>query len=81
VLLHQIDVEVTRDNGLTIDQSPVAWAALYDVMAAAVKAHERRGHSKHVALYADANARYDAIIKVLDAARAAGDEDVGFVTY
>lgn len=29
--------------------------------------------------FADANARYDWIIKVLDAARQAGDEDVGFV--
>jgi biopolymer transport protein ExbD len=80
--LHQIDVEISRVGQITIAGAPCSRARLYATMAAAVKAHEhRKGFTKHIALLADKAAAYDLVIKVLDAARQAGDNDVGFVTY
>ncbi len=40
---------------------------------------QRKGH-KHVSLTADVKAPYGTIIRILDAAKIAGLEDVGFVT-
>ncbi len=80
--LHQIDVAISRAGRITIDGVPCSGAKLYAAMAAAVKAHDhRKGFTKHIALLADRSAAYDRVIKVLDAARQAGDDDVGFVTY
>ena len=78
---HEIEVEISSANRLRIDQADVAWSALYAAIAYAVRAHHRAGYSQHIALVADARARYDRIIWVLDAAHEAGDNDVGFVTY
>jgi biopolymer transport protein ExbD len=51
-------------------------------MAAAVRTHTHRtGFTRHVALIAANAAPYAVIIRILDAARQAGDDDVGFVTY
>ncbi|MBV9438660.1 MAG: biopolymer transporter ExbD [Candidatus Eremiobacteraeota bacterium] len=41
---------------------------------------ERRKGNKHVSLTADVKAPYGTIIRILDAAKIAGLEDVGFVT-
>ena len=41
---------------------------------------ERRKGHKHVSLTADVKAPYGTIIRILDAAKIAGLEDVGFVT-
>ena len=41
---------------------------------------KRRRGDKHVSLTADVKAPYGTIIKILDAAKIAGLEDVGFVT-
>lgn len=41
--------------------------------------HQRKG-DKHVSLTADIKAPYGTIIRILDAAKIAGLEDVGFVT-
>jgi biopolymer transport protein ExbD len=41
---------------------------------------ERRKGKKHVSLTADVKAPYGTIIRILDAAKIAGLEDVGFVT-
>jgi biopolymer transport protein ExbD len=41
---------------------------------------QRRGNTLHVALDADVKAPYGAVIRILDAAKAAGFDDVGFVT-
>ena len=73
-------VEVTATGRIAIDGTPIATTRLYDVMAQAVATARRRGGSRHIAVNADAQASYDTIIKILDAARHAGDEDVGFVT-
>jgi biopolymer transport protein ExbD len=40
----------------------------------------RRKGDKHVSLTADVKAPYGTIIRILDAAKVAGLEDVGFVT-
>lgn len=83
ILQHQIEVEVTAKNAIYIDSKPVAMADLYNTMANTISFHERhanQGFTTHVSLLADQDASYNTIIKILDAARAAGDDDVGFVT-
>lgn len=82
-LQHQIEVEVTAKNNIYIDTKPVAMADLYNVMSNTISYHQRhanQGYTTHVSLLADQDASYNTIIKILDAARAAGDDDVGFVT-
>jgi biopolymer transport protein ExbD len=78
----QIEVDVTAQGAISIDGAPTSHAQLYRAMAAAVRAHTRRaGYTTHVALTAANDAPYAVIIWILDAARQAGDDDVGFVTY
>jgi len=82
-LKHQIEVQVSANNRVFIDGRPTSEARLYDDMANAVnfhRAHAYQGYLMHIALVADANASYNTIIKILDAARQAGDDDVGLVT-
>jgi len=80
--LREIEVAVSASGAISIDGAPVRRAGLYPAMAAAVRAHTHRsGYTQHVALSAANAAPYAAIIRVLDAARQAGDDDVGFVTY
>ena len=76
---HQIQVEVTAKDRISLDGKPIRFAQLYQMMAATIASHDRQGYSRHIALYADTNASYNVIIKILDAARQAGDEDVGFM--
>ena len=76
---HQILVEVTANDRVSLDGQAIPFARLYQMMAATIAFHDRHGYSRHIALYADTNASYNAIIKILDAARQAGDEDVGFM--
>jgi len=78
---HPIEVAIARSGWITIDGAPTTPAHLYPDLASAVRAHVSRGESKHIALTSDKDATYDNIIKVLDAARQASDNDVGFVTY
>ena len=78
---HDIEVTVTASGAISIDGESTASSRVYDRMAEAVRSHTgREGYSKHIALTADAASPYGSIIKVLDAAREAGDDDVGFVT-
>jgi len=82
-LQHQIQVEVSKDNRIYIDSKPVTLATLYPTMVSTVQFHTQhanQGYTTHISLLADADASYNTIIKVLDAARQAGDDDVGFVT-
>ncbi len=82
-LKHQIDVRVTAKNKIYIDGKLVPSETLYDSFVNTVnfhKTHEAQGYTQHVSLIADQDAAYNTIIKILDAARAAGDDDVGFVT-
>ncbi|HXM18860.1 MAG TPA: biopolymer transporter ExbD [Candidatus Tumulicola sp.] len=82
-LKHQITVEVNATNRIFIDGKVVPISNLYPAMSDAVafhKAHAAQGFLTHISLIADAAASYNTIIKILDAARQAGDDDVGFVT-
>jgi len=83
VLQHQIEVDVTAQNRIYVDRKLIRMQDLYSVMANTVafhRTHENQGYTTHVSLVADSDASYNTIIKILDAARAAGDDDVGFVT-
>lgn len=82
-LQHQIEVQVTAKNLIYIDGKPVEMANLYNAMSTTISYHLRhanQGYTTHVSLLADEDASYNTIIKILDAARQAGDDDVGFVT-
>ena len=79
----QIQVEVTATNRIFVDGKPTTVNGIYPAISSAVayhKAHAAQGYLTHISLIADTDAKYDTIIKILDAARAAGDDDVGFVT-
>jgi len=82
-LQFQIQVAVTSANRIFVDGHPTTVNGVYDAISAAVayhKAHAAQGYLTHISLIADSDAKYDTIIKILDAARAANDDDVGFVT-
>ena len=79
--MKNIEVSITASGATTIDGERVTASDLYDRMAETVRFHsERAGYSTHIALIADSATPYGSIIKVLDAAREAGDDDVGLVT-
>lgn len=78
---HEIEVMVAASGAITIDGETTASSHVYDRMAEVVRSHSgRAGYSRHIALTADSASPYGSIIKVLDAAREVGDDDVGFVT-
>ena len=82
-LHYQIQVFVTAQNRIFVDGHPTTVNGVYSAIDGAVryhKAHAAQGYLTHISLIADSAAKYDTIIKILDAARAAGDDDVGFVT-
>jgi len=71
-----IEVLVNERGAIFVDGRPSGTARIYaDLMGTAL----RRG-KLHVALSADVKASYGTIIRILDAARIAGLDDVGFVT-
>ena len=71
-----IEVDVNNKGVIFIDGKRSDEAHVYVDMAevAAKKPH------KHVSIIADAKAPYGIIIRILDAAKIAGLDDVGFVT-
>jgi biopolymer transport protein ExbD len=76
VAAHTIEVVVNERGTIFVDGKPSDEHALYADLLQTV---QRRG-KLHVALAADVKAPYGKIIRVLDAAKVAGLEDVGFVT-
>jgi len=76
VAARTIEVLVTEIGTIFVDGKPSDERALYGDLLATV---HRRG-KLHVALAADVKAPYAAIIRILDAAKVAGLNDVGFVT-
>lgn len=72
----EIDIEVSEKGIVFVDGRKTDAQGVYGVIAETVR---KRG-KLHVAITADAKAKYDIIIKILDAARISGLEDVGFVT-
>ena len=75
-----IDVMVTRAGAIYVDGVATTDGGLYAAIANAVAAHSGAHRSTHISIIADADSKYDTIVKILDAGRQAGDDDVGFVT-
>jgi len=71
-----IEVVVNETGAIFVDGKSSGERALYGDLLETV---HRRG-KLHVALAADVKAPYSAIIRILDAAKYAGLDDVGFVT-
>jgi biopolymer transport protein ExbD len=71
-----IEVLVNEQGVIYVDGKRSDTAHIYGDMQAVER---RKGH-RHVALTADVKAPYGTIIRILDAAKVAGLEDVGFVT-
>lgn len=80
---HQIPIiiEVAADARVTVDGFAAAAPDLYRAIAVAVERHKAdpKRFSAHINLLGAPNAQYNTIIRVLDAARLAGDDDVGLV--
>jgi biopolymer transport protein ExbD len=81
VLRRPILVEVAPGPHVFVNGIAVTTAQLYPAMVEAVRRHDRDPNhfSSHIELIGASDAPYDAIIKVLDAGRLAGDDDVGLV--
>jgi len=75
-----IDVMVTRAGAIYVDDVAASENGLYVAIANTVEEHKAAHLSTHIAIIADSDAKYDTIIRILDAGRQAGDDDVGFVT-
>lgn len=71
-----IEVDVNNKGVIFVDGTRTDEKGIYGVM---VTTSHKRPH-KHVSIIADAKAPYGIIIRILDAAKEAGLEDVGFVT-
>ena len=71
-----IDVLVNETGVIYVDGKRSDTTRIYSDMADV----RRKKGDKHVSLTADVKAPYGTIIKILDAAKIAGLEDVGFVT-
>ncbi len=71
-----IEVDVNNKGVIFVDGTKTDATGVYRVMYDVSK---KKPH-KHVSVIADAKAPYGVIIRILDAAKEAGLEDVGFVT-
>jgi biopolymer transport protein ExbD len=71
-----IDIEVNSKGVIFVDAERTDDKGIYDVLS---RAASKRGHL-HVSITADAKAPYGTIIRILDAAKLANLDDVGFVT-
>ncbi len=73
---NNITVMVNAKGVIYVDGTRANSQTVYQILNADVR---KRGR-KAISLIADAKAPYGIIIRVLDAARMAGDDNVGFVT-
>lgn len=73
---NDIEVVVNAHGNIFVDGQRTDTAGIYRVMTLT---RLKRGN-KHVSVTADTKAPYGVIIRILDAAKEAGLEDVGFVT-
>ncbi|HKE36135.1 MAG TPA: biopolymer transporter ExbD, partial [Candidatus Baltobacteraceae bacterium] len=70
------EVDVNNKGVIFVDGTKTDESGIYRIMYDASK--KKPNH--HVAIVADAKAPYGVIIRILDAAKNAGLQDVGFVT-
>jgi biopolymer transport protein ExbD len=73
---NDIEVLVNNKGVIFVDGQKTDESGIYNVM---LTERAKKGN-KHVSITADAKAPYGVIIRILDAAKIAGLEDVGFVT-
>jgi biopolymer transport protein ExbD len=73
---NDIEVDVNNKGVIFVDGTKTDETGIYRVMYDASK--KKQHH--HVSIIADAKAPYGIIIRILDAAKQSGLEDVGFVT-
>src|SRR5580700_12179341 len=73
---NDIEVDVNNKGVIFVDGQKTDETGIYRMM---YEASKKKPHH-HVAIIADAKAPYGIIIRILDAARQTGLEDVGFVT-
>jgi biopolymer transport protein ExbD len=73
---NDIEVDVNNKGVIYVDGEKTNDTGIYRVMYDA----SRKKPHHHVSIIADAKAPYGIIIRILDAARQTGLEDVGFVT-
>ncbi|MGB8266072.1 MAG: biopolymer transporter ExbD [Candidatus Velthaea sp.] len=74
---NDIEVLVNETGRIFVDDKESNVKNIYSDM---YQAGKRKGFKTHVALTADVKAQYGIIIRILDAAKDAGLDDVGFVT-
>ena len=73
---NDIEIDVNNKGVIYVDGTKTDEANIYNQM---LTVRAKRGN-RHVSIIADAKAPYGVIIRILDAAKIAGLEDVGFVT-
>ena len=73
---HDIEVDVNNKGVIFVDGAKTDEVGIYRMMFDVSKKKPHR----HVSIVADAKAPYGTIIRILDASKEAGLEDVGFVT-
>jgi len=75
-IANSIPIVIDSNQRIRVDGTPTTVPGLYIAM------HALAQHRQHprIALYADARARYELVIRVLDAAKIEGIRDVSFVT-
>ena len=72
-----IDVEVNDKGVIFVDSQRADEKSIYYIMS---QTAQKRGNKTHVSITADTKAPYGVIIRILDAAKKANLDDVGFVT-
>ncbi len=73
---HNIEILVRRDSAILVDGQRTDAAGIYALMQTE---RTKRG-IRHVDLIADTHVPYLIVIRILDAAKVAGYDDIGFVT-
>ena len=73
---NDIEIDVNNKGVIFVDGTKTDQQGVYGVM---ITERAKKGN-RHVSIIADAKAPYGVIIRILDAARIAGLEDVGLVT-
>jgi biopolymer transport protein ExbD len=75
----EVIVTVSVDGSYSIDRAPVAGRSL-DVLSAALAEGARGGKDTVVVISADANAKHQSVVTVMEAARHAGLSQITFAT-
>ncbi len=75
----EVLVTVTSDGNYTVNRQPVAGRSV-EVLAAALQQGAKAGNESVIIINADASARHQAVITVMEAARRAGLSQITFAT-